>query len=417
MPSTPAATATLEPQAAAPEAPEPPVAAAPSRPGVGTPLLVTLGVLAAFAPFALDMYLPAFPEMTASLGTTPAGVQLSLTAFLLGLAAGQLVFGPASDRLGRRGPLLVGMAVLVASSVVAAVAPSVAVLVVARLVQGLSGAAGQVIGRAVVADLARGREAAKAFSLMMIVGGVAPVVAPLAGSFLVGPLGWRGVLGVLAVIAAVMLAAATRVPESHPASRRAQSGRTGATAGFTNGRFLAYTGTFAFAFAALMAYISASPFVFQTLMGLGERQYGLVFGSGALALMAVSTVSARLARTVAPVRLLTVGIASLCCAALTLGGLVVAGTSPGWYAAPLFVAVASLGLVMGNATALALSAVPHSAGRASAVLGAAQFSLGGVASVLVGLGGGTSAVPLAAVLVGASLLSAAFLVAARSATR
>ena len=152
-------------------------------------LLTTLALLSAVAPFAIDLYLPAFPTMVDDLHTTPTGVQLTLTAFLFGLATGQLVFGPLSDRFGRVAPLVTGAVICVAASVAAVLSPTVEILIAARFVQGCAGAAGMVIGRAIIADLATGRAAARAFSLMMIVGGIAPVVAPLAGGFLVGPLG------------------------------------------------------------------------------------------------------------------------------------------------------------------------------------------------------------------------------------
>ena len=163
-------------------------------PGLSAGLLITLALLSAVAPFATDLYLPAFPAMVTDLHTSPTAVQLTLTAFLLGLASGQLVFGPLSDRFGRVKPLVIGAAVCVLASLAAVLAPSIEVLVAARFAQGLTGAAGMVIGRAIISDLATGRAAARAFSLMMIVAGVAPIVAPLAGGFLVEPLGWRGAI-------------------------------------------------------------------------------------------------------------------------------------------------------------------------------------------------------------------------------
>ena len=175
---------------------------------IGGFLLVTLALLAAAAPFATDLYLPAFPAMVDDLGTGSIGVQLSLTAFLVGVGVGQVMFGPLSDRIGRRGPLLVGTAVYVLAGAATALAPTIGLLVAARFVQGVSGAAGMVIGRAIIADLARGRQAARAFSVMMLVGGVAPVVAPLAGSLLAGPVGWRGLLWIVAAIGALALVAA-----------------------------------------------------------------------------------------------------------------------------------------------------------------------------------------------------------------
>ena len=200
-------------------------AAAPTRARAITPaLLVTLALLSAVAPFATDLYLAAFPAMVTDLHTTATAVQLTLTAFLLGLAAGQLLFGPLSDRFGRVRPLVVGAAVCVLASAATVFAPSIEILIGARFFQGVAGAAGMVIGRAIIADLASGKAAARAFSLMMIVGGVAPVIAPLAGGFLVGPIGWRGALAVILGLSTLMLVAVLLiVRETHTEHRRSHA--------------------------------------------------------------------------------------------------------------------------------------------------------------------------------------------------
>jgi len=373
-------------------------------------LLVVLGLLSAIAPFATDLYLPAFPLMTTALDTSATWVQLTLTAFLGGVAAGQLVFGPLSDRVGRMPPLVAGAVLCVAASVVAALAPTVEVLVAARFVQGLAGAAGMVIGRAIVSDLATGRTAARAFSLMMIVGGIAPVVAPVVGSLLMGPLGWRGLLGVVLALTVLMLVAVLAVVrETLPRERRtARAARTVAgRSGLGSRTFWGSTVAFTFAFAVMMAYISASPFLYQQMMGLGAVQYGLLFGLNALALGVVSGISGRLTATRSVPGLLRAGLVTVLVATVALAVLVAAGVPAGWYAVPIFVAVAALGLVMGNATALALGAVPHAAGTASALLGAAQFALAGAVSPLVSIGGEGTAAPLAAVMVTAALIALA----------
>lgn len=371
-------------------------------------LLASLGLLGTIGPFATDVYLSTFPTMAGDLHTSAAGVQLTLTAFLAGAGSGQIFFGPISDRFGRRRPLIVGAAVCVVASLVAALAPNIGILIAARLVQGLSGSAGMVISRAVIADLARGRAAARALSLMMMVGGLAPVVAPIAGSLLAKPLGWRGLLLlVFAITVLMLLTALFVVPESHPAQHRAQAraARAAAGGGFLSRRFIANTLTFAFGFSAMMSYISASPFLYQVVMGRSAVQYGLLFGLNALALAAMGFLSGRLVRRVAPSRLLHIGVGILSAAALAFALLVVTGAPSGWLALPVFAVVACLGLVFGNATALALAAVPHAAGRGSAVLGALQFGLGAVVSPLVGLGGGHTAAPLAAVLGTAAALA------------
>ena len=393
--------------------------AAPT-PSLGTPVLLALGLLSAIAPLATDLYLPTFPSMATDLATSSTTIQLTLTAFLLGLTVGQLTFGPLADRLGRRLPLVAGAVLLVAASVVCVLAPDPTVLVVARLVQGFAGAAGMVIGRAMIADLATGPAAARAFSLMMLVSGVAPVIAPVLGGLLGDRLGWRGLLGIVLALAVLMLLTVllgTR--ETLPADRR--GGRRERTDGSAdrgpgllgNRVFVGRTITFACAFAAMMAYISASPFVYQELMGLGTATYGIAFGANALALMAVSALSARLAARVRPELLLHLGIGALALSVATGLVLALTGADPHWLMLPILTATAAQGLVLGNATALALGAVTRGAGTASAVLGALQFGLGALVTPLVSLGEGTGALPMLLVMAGCTLLAGLGILIAR----
>lgn len=394
-----------------------------TAPRITIGLLVTLALLSAVAPFATDLYLPAFPQMVDDLHTSPTSVQLTLTAFLLGLAAGQLIFGPLSDRFGRVKPLVIGAAICVAASLVAVLAPSIEVLVGARLAQGLTGAAGMVIGRAIISDLATGRAAARAFSLMMIVGGVAPIAAPLAGGFLVGPLGWRGALAVILVLVIAMLVAALAViRETHTEERRARLREEKATAGSPLrdlmqrayvGHLCAFGFAFGFAFAVMMAYISASPFVYQTMMGLSSARYGAMFGVNAFGLLLMSALSARLTSHREPRAIAGVGLGAILAAGIAVLALALLDVPAGWLAAPLFVAVAAMGLVFGNTTALALSAVPRAAGTASAALGATQFLLAAAATPLVSLGGEHTAVPLGVAMVCCAAIACAGFAAGR----
>lgn len=383
-------------------------------------LLFVLALLSAVAPFATDLYLPAFPAIAAELATDATGVQLTLTAFLVGIAVGQLVFGPLSDRAGRRLPLVIGAIVFVASSIAAVFAPTLDVLLAARVLQGLSGAAGMVLGRAVITDLVTGAAAARAMSLMMIVGGVAPVIAPLLGGAIAAPLGWRGVLAVVLCIAVLMLVAVVLgVPETLPRLRRVELatervGQGSPLRGLLSRGYIGHTLTFAFAFTVMMAYISASPFFYQTMMGLSELQYGLLFGLNALALMATSAVSAKLIERVRARTLVAIGLGGVAAGTVAFLALALAG-APLWLpAVAVFVIVASLGFVFGNATALALAAVPGAAGSASAALGALQFGLAAVVSPLVSIGGEGTVVPLGVVmLVAAAVAVAAFRLARR----
>ncbi|MCV7225230.1 multidrug effflux MFS transporter [Mycolicibacterium komossense] len=391
----------------------------PSRGATITPaLLVTLALLSAVAPFATDLYLPAFPMMVSQLHTTAAGVQLTLTAFLIGLALGQLLFGPLSDRFGRVKPLVVGAVVCVVASAVTVFAPTVEILVAARFAQGFAGAAGMVIGRAIISDLATGKAAARAFSLMMIVGGIAPVVAPLAGGFLVGPIGWRGALAViLGLSTAMLLAVLAVVRETHTEHRRAALRAEKTTAGspltsLMSRAYLGNTAAFAFAFAAMMAYISASPFIYQTMMGLSAGQYGAMFGMNATALLAMSALSAKLAYRYEVHHLAAVGLGLISVSSVAVLTVALTGTAAGWLAIPLLTLVGGMGLIFGNVTALALSAAPRAAGTASAVLGASQFLLAAVVSPLVSIAGENTAVPVGIILVSTSAIACLGLLAA-----
>lgn len=389
------------------------------RPGITAALLLVLGLLSAVAPFATDLYLPAFPAMTATLHTSATAVQLTLTAFLVGVTAGQLVFGPLSDRFGRVPPLVAGAALCVLASVAAVLAPNIAVLITARLLQGLGGAAGMVISRAVISDLATGKAAARAFSLMMIVGGVAPVVAPLLGGLLAGPIGWRGLLTIVLGLAVAMLIAVlavvreTHVRERRDALRAERQGAGSPWRALLSRTFLAHTAVFGFAFAVMMAYISASPFLYQDMIGFDTVGYGLAFGLNALALMGVSVVSAKLTERRSVRGVLSLGIGLVLASTVVFALLVVTGAPALWLAVPLFTAVGSLGLVLGNATALALGAVPAAAGSASAVLGALQFGLAALVSPLVSIGGSTTAGPLAVVMLAAAVVAVVALLVAR----
>lgn len=376
----------------------------PEPKGITVGLLLVLALLSSLAPFATDLYLPAFPDMMENLSVSTTEVQLSLMAFLVGVAGGQLLFGPLSDRFGRVKPLLWGSALCVAASAAAALAPTIDVLIAARLVQGLAGAAGMVIGRAIAADLTTGKAAARTFSLMMIVGGVAPVIAPLLGSGLNGWIGWRGILWVVCGIAAIMLVSIRLVVrESYPAHVRAEARAIAAVQGsglrdLWRRSYLGYAFAFGLAFSALMAYISASPFLYQSLIGMTPGQYGLTFGVNAAGLTGISALSARWVHRWGPHRLLGSGLGLLFASTGALGLLVISHAPVVWLPVPIFMAVSSLGLVMGNATAIALAAVPRAAGSGSAVLGALQFGLGAVVSPLVGLGGASTAAPLALVM-------------------
>lgn len=380
--------------------------------------LITLGLLAAAAPLSTDLYLSAFPQMTSDLTTTATGVQLSLTAFLVGAGIGQVLFGPWSDRAGRMRPLLIGLVVYVASSLVAALAPSIAVLVVARLVQGIGGSAGMVVGRAVILDRQTGAEAARSLNVMMAMSGIAPIVAPLVGSMLVEPLGWRGILWIVFGVAALsLIAAASVLRESLPREereRRRLERESGAWRSLLSTGFIGATLAFAFSMGILMSYISASPFIYQGIIGMSEVHYGLAFAVNALGMTAATLISSRLSRrfslralTGTALALSSIGIVS----AFVCGTV---GVESPLLMLPLFIAIAPLGMALGNASALAMSSVsPRATGLASALLGLLQFALAGIAAALVGLGGESTAVPMTLIMAACALIAATGLLVSR----
>ncbi|MGW7607913.1 multidrug effflux MFS transporter [Streptomyces sp. NPDC054766] len=409
----PASGAAPRPQAGA--APRP--ATGPGAPG-RTGLLVTLvlGGLTATPPLAMDMYLPSLPEVTGSLHAPAATVQLTLTACLAGMALGQLVVGPMSDRWGRRRPLLAGLAVYVVATVLCALAPGIGLLVAFRLVQGLAGAAGIVIARAVVRDLYDGVAMARFFSTLMLISGVAPVVAPLIGGQILRVTDWRGVFVVLTAVGIALTAVVwAKLPETlQPADRH--GGGVGealrAMRGLLADRvFAGYMLAGGFTFAALFAYISASPFVIQDLYGASPQTFSLLFGVNSVGLVIAGQINGKLlVGRVALEKVLAVGLALVALAATALllmstGLLGPVGLAP--VAAALFVLMSAMGLALPNTQALALMRVRHAAGSASALLGTTSFLIGAVASPLVGIAGEHTAVPMAVVQLAAALVAVA----------
>jgi DHA1 family bicyclomycin/chloramphenicol resistance-like MFS transporter len=374
-------------------------------------MLLALALAYGVSPLAIDMYLSAFPRMARDLHASATGVQLTLTAFMTGLAVGQLVIGPLSDRWGRRRPLLAGTAVSVLAGLLCAAAPSVGLLVAARFVHGVSGAAGIVIARAVVGDRARGAGAARAYGLLMMTAGVAPVVAPLIGGALVGAVGWRGIFLVLAGLAALtFLGALFLVPETLPHDRRYGGGlattlrRTGIL--LADRPFLGYAVAFAFGFGTLFSYLAASPFVYQNVFDLSIGAYAVILAANAVGFTATSALNRRIVRRFGARLLLRVGLVVMAVCSTALCLLAGTGLFVRDVAVPLvFVTVSSLGLIAANATALAVARAPQAAGSASAIVGALQFGLAATVSPLVGLGGENTAVPMAVAMAASTVVA------------
>ncbi len=372
--------------------------------------VLILGGLSAFGPLSIDMYLPALPQMAGDLHAADTTVQLTLSAFIVGLAVGQLVLGPLSDALGRRGPLLVGLVLYVAGSVLCAVSPDAWLLVAARGVQSLGAAAGIVIARAAVRDLFSGTAMTKFFSTLMLVSGLAPILAPLIGGQLLNWTSWRGVFVVLTVFGALLLAVvAFFLPEPLPASRRspARLGRVMKTYGrlAVDRTFAGYALASGLLFASMFAYISGSSFALQGVYGLSPQAYSVVFGANGVGIVLAGQLNGRLVGRIPERTLLLAGLLLG-----ALGGVLVLVSASAHLPlaallVSLFLLVSSIGLVMPNASSLALTEHARSAGAASALLGVLQFVVGGVATPLVGLGGPGTAVPMAATIAGFALLA------------
>ncbi len=375
-----------------------------------------------FAPFAIDAYVPGLPQIAAELHTSASTVQLTLTAFLLAVGLTQLVVGPLSDQVGRRRLLLVGTAGAAVASVVCAMAQTIEILVLGRLLQGAFGAAGIVLSRAIVADYGKGLGLARSFALLVSIQSIAPVIAPVVGGALITPFGWRSVFWFLAVLCSTLFVSALMVvPETLPAERRATGGIRPALRSMVSllrtPAYISLVAMLVSTFAVMFAYNSASSFVLQRIVGLSTTQYSLVFAVNSSTLLIAALVNRRiLSVRVTPFMVVTraaivtaVAVAWLVVAVLVLdvaGWAVLLG---------FFVLVAANGFLFPNISALAIGSAGGNAGSASALMGAAQMTIAAGIAPLTGIGDGRTAVPMVAVMVvGTALMLIAFVVARRS---
>jgi len=373
---TPAETVTLEPESA--------------RPGRAR-MIVVLGALVALGPLTIDMYLPALPKIADDLSVSSSVAQLTLTGTLAGLALGQLIVGPLSDSLGRRRPLMVGIVLHMLASLLCLFAPNIAVLGVARGLQGMGAAAAMVVAIAVVGDLFAESVAATVLSRLMLVLGVAPVVAPSLGAAVLLKASWHWVFAVLVLMAGgLLLLAALALPETLPAShRRPLKVRSiGATyvEMLRDARFVILVLVGALGMASLFAYIAGAAFVLQGHYSLDQQAFALVFGAGAIALIGATQFNVVLLRRFAPQTIVLWALVAASVAGVVFVGLAYfhVGGLPG-FVLPVWAILAPMGLVIPNAPAVALSRHPDAAGTAAALLGAAQFGLGAAVAPLVGV--------------------------------
>ncbi|MDQ0728568.1 multidrug effflux MFS transporter [Microbacterium sp. W4I20] len=380
--------------------------------GRRTLYIILLGALTALGPFTIDLYLPAFPVLEEDFQTTSAAIQLTLTGTMIGFAVGQLVVGPLSDKVGRRLPLIAVTALHVLASFAAAFAPDLALLSASRVLMGIGAAAGGVVAMAIVRDLFGGKRLVVMLSRLALVSGVAPVVAPLIGSWLLTLMPWRGIFGVLAVYGIVMLVSAIIfVPETLPAARR--QGRGGASmlqryrSVLSDRVFIGVLIIGGMSFSGLFSYLSASPFLFQETHGLDAQQYGLLFAVNSLGVVTGVQVASRLAARFGPQWVLAYSTAVLLLAGVAIIVTDQLGLGLWGTVVPLFVFMTACGFTLPNVQVLALDRHGKAAGTAASILGAANFGVAGLISPVVGWiskDAGITATTMASVMVGCAVI-------------
>ena len=349
-------------------------------------LVILLGVLSAFGPFVVDLYLPSLPQLAQFFDTTTSMTQLTLTTAMIGLAVGQLLLGPMSDKFGRKIPLIISLLIYIISTILLIFSPNIETMIVLRAVQGLSSAGSVVISRAVATDLYRGREMTRFFGLLMMINGIAPIISPILGSLLLEYIGWKGVFFFLAIIGIVVLLFCLRLKESLIIEKRLKGSvlSTFFTFGkiIKNRLFMSYVGIESFLLAAMFAYISASPFILQSFYGLSAFTFSFCFGANGAALVMGANIGGKLSNRTA----LSFGVLGFGGGVLyTISTLII---QPNWFLVEIgfFLMLLMMGLTFPAISSLAMESERQYAGSASALLGFTPFFLGGIVSPLVGIG-------------------------------
>ena len=349
-------------------------------------LVLLLGVLSAFGPFVVDLYLPSLPQLASFFETSASMTQLTLTTAMIGLAVGQLLLGPLSDKFGRKIPLIISLVIYIISTILIVYAPNIEAMIVLRVIQGLSSAGSVVISRAVATDLYRGREMTRFFGLLMTINGIAPIISPILGSLLLEYISWKGVFVFLALIGVIVLFFCFRLKESLSIENRLQGSifATFSTFGviIKNRLFMSYVGIESFLLGAMFAYIAASPFILQSFYGLSAFIFSLCFGANGAALVIGSNVGGKMSNGKA----LAIGVLGFVVVALyTIAVLII---QPYWLFVEIgfFAMLLLMGMTFPAISTLAMESERQYAGSASALLGFAPFFLGGIVSPLVGIG-------------------------------
>lgn len=374
-----------------------------------------LGLLSAIGPFSIDMYLPGFQSISMDLGTSIEHIQLSLTSFFIGIASGQMIYGPLLDRFGRKKPLLVGLLIYILASIGCALTKSADTLILLRFVQALGSCGGMVASRAMVRDYFPPTETAKIFSMLMLVIGISPILAPTIGGYVIDFWGWHsiflvlGAMSILILIGVIFLLPESKKPDTSMSLKPSPIIKNFWKV-FTNPQFIVFGLAGGMASSGLYAYLSGSPYVMMEIFGLNEKQYGGVFALIALGLITTSQINNIMLRRfksedIAKYALLTQGVVGLTLlvlsltGALTLYGIVIL----------IFCFLACQGFVFPNTSALALNPFSSLAGSASALLGSLQLGIGAVASILVSVFHNESTIPMVAVMAGCAILSSTIL--------
>jgi DHA1 family bicyclomycin/chloramphenicol resistance-like MFS transporter len=365
---------------------------------VGRPLAVVLGLLTIFGPISMDLYLPVLPALTAELQSTTSVAQLTITACLLGLAIGQVIAGPLSDRFGRRTPLLIGVSAYALTSALCAVSPTVETLIIARFVQGLAGAVGIVIAQAAGRDVYSGGKLLRYYGRLTVLGGLAAIIGPVIGGQLATVTDWRGVFVFLAAVGIAILVASLAVfRETLPANRRVTGGFSHTLNDFrqllADRVFVGAVLITGFTYSAIFSYLSGATYILQGMYGLSPQGYSLAFGLNSLGFMVFGFIAGRLAERWSERGTLTVGLIMAASGALGLLATALLHLPLAAIVLSLFTMVSGVAVTSPPATSLALKDYPDIAGTASSLLGLARFAFGGIAAPLVGIGGATDAVP------------------------
>ena len=367
-------------------------------------IILVLGMLTALGPFSIDMYLPAFPSIAKGLNTTVAQVMLSLSSFFIGISAGQLVYGPLLERYGRKRPLYVGLVIYLLASIGCALATSVNGLILFRLLQALGGCAGMVAARAIVRDIFEVKENAKIFSSLMLVVAVSPIIAPTLGGYVTSTLGWRYVFAMLIIVDVIILVVITGfLPESKDPDPNFSLKPAPILKNFTaivkHPQFYTYTLAGSVAYAGLSAYISGSPHVFMEIFQVSEKQYGWIFAFIALGLITASQINNLLLRKYTSSHIIKIALYIQGCIGLVLAAVTILGVSQLFLTIFLiFVFLSCQGFIFPNSSALSLAAFGHTAGSASAMMGAIQMSIGASASAIVSFLQNDTALPMTGVM-------------------